>query len=842
MSQGPPEEPHLRSDFALLSPASPKPLHFPTPTNIPVLDKMMDIGFNQTEAHMADPAMHNPGLRDGAWQEEPAVKEEEPLNNTAPGANAEDATTGVIEGAPASDNKPTGAEVQETTSDAAQIEPASQAADLQGQSAVNVAQSDAPSESVAQAAQSADDAANVHVNPSVEGEATQTAATPLNGEVNVAALLNSFQANPAVSTPAANVAPAGEALNITTTLASSQTQPNAPGLESTPLSAAGLGAPPSGLPPRPPPQEQPLMHPNYTDTRDIRDYHPHAGNNTYQSANNTGSAGSPYAYNTAQLSAPADLTASAMPTFTSPTSQQRGTAANHQRQASSTPLESSREYKSNAGIPLNEDDKPWTQETQVAYDKFLDTERGYVSEGKWEQFPYGSRLFVGNLSSERVTKRDMYHVFHKYGELAQISIKNAYGFIQFLNVDDCRRALNREEGREVRGKNIHLEISKPQPNRRGQHNNQGQDARGGGGRSRTPEFNRDRFNSSRAGYGRDRNGGHRGYQRSPSPPRRDSRAYGREYRDRSPPRGYGRNSYDRGPSPAYSDDRQRSRRPSQDVPHVQIIVMDRCDPRFVDYVVNIFRSRNLKLEVQNLDRRASIDDIMHRALAAGVLGVCRLHEWQSQQNKVNLRIFDRSAGQGSWRYDDYDGQDPNICAELILREKNKPSQTASYGSAAPSYQQPQQAPQMSYGGYAPQPQQGYGAMPPMPAGAPTGFPPGYGQPQAQAQPQQQTPTAASGPDLQRLITSLNPTDLQSLLTRMGTQSQLQTPQTATAAAIPTPQSSAAPRPQYQQPQHHYPQPMQTGQAPQQPQGGQTAAGGQTVDMQEILAKLGTYSR
>ena len=59
----------MRSEPALLSPTSPKPLHFPTPTNIPVLEKMMDVGFNQTEPHMADPAMHDTELRPGAWQD-----------------------------------------------------------------------------------------------------------------------------------------------------------------------------------------------------------------------------------------------------------------------------------------------------------------------------------------------------------------------------------------------------------------------------------------------------------------------------------------------------------------------------------------------------------------------------------------------------------------------------------------------------------------------------------------------------------------------------------------------------------------------------------------------------
>jgi len=91
-----------------------------------------------------------------------------------------------------------------------------------------------------------------------------------------------------------------------------------------------------------------------------------------------------------------------------------------------------------------------------------------------ERFPFGSRLFVGNLSNERVTKRDMYHVFHRWGKLAQISIRNAYGLIQFRTVEDCNRARARarEEGREVRGKKIQLEPSKPRPKRRGLHNNQ----------------------------------------------------------------------------------------------------------------------------------------------------------------------------------------------------------------------------------------------------------------------------------------------------------------------------------------------------------------------------------
>jgi hypothetical protein len=58
------------------------------------------------------------------------------------------------------------------------------------------------------------------------------------------------------------------------------------------------------------------------------------------------------------------------------------------------------------------------------------------------------------LPSEKVTKRDIYHLFHKYGRLAQIAIKSAYGFVQFHDSAACRAALHNEEGSEVRGRKI----------------------------------------------------------------------------------------------------------------------------------------------------------------------------------------------------------------------------------------------------------------------------------------------------------------------------------------------------------------------------------------------------
>lgn len=58
----------------------------------------------------------------------------------------------------------------------------------------------------------------------------------------------------------------------------------------------------------------------------------------------------------------------------------------------------------------------------------------------------------------------MFHIFHKYGKLAQISIKQAYGFIQFLEASSCHRSLQAEQGAVIRGRKIrefHIPTSTP---------------------------------------------------------------------------------------------------------------------------------------------------------------------------------------------------------------------------------------------------------------------------------------------------------------------------------------------------------------------------------------------
>jgi nuclear polyadenylated RNA-binding protein 3 len=65
----------------------------------------------------------------------------------------------------------------------------------------------------------------------------------------------------------------------------------------------------------------------------------------------------------------------------------------------------------------------------------------------------------GNLSSDKVSKRDVFVVFYRYGRLAQISLKSAYGFVQYHTAEEARQALEGLQDHEIKGR----KIRKPHP-------------------------------------------------------------------------------------------------------------------------------------------------------------------------------------------------------------------------------------------------------------------------------------------------------------------------------------------------------------------------------------------
>ncbi|KAJ3088102.1 hypothetical protein HK102_009590 [Quaeritorhiza haematococci] len=70
------------------------------------------------------------------------------------------------------------------------------------------------------------------------------------------------------------------------------------------------------------------------------------------------------------------------------------------------------------------------------------------------KLPPGSRLFLGNLASERTDKGEVASIFAQYGNIVEILFKGSYGFIQYDNPTSCREAIRCEQGRVLGGINL----------------------------------------------------------------------------------------------------------------------------------------------------------------------------------------------------------------------------------------------------------------------------------------------------------------------------------------------------------------------------------------------------
>ncbi|KAI9680737.1 MAG: hypothetical protein M1817_004177 [Caeruleum heppii] len=836
-----------------ITPVSPRPVYLPEPSNIPVLEKQMDPVFNDTSTHI-DPVQptqpyapdpeHDTSRQDqtasvlngaigstagkGGPAETPTQLMQDVNDDYAMSLDFDDdegmedgqdsviATNELIANdiaslASAADHDPHPSLPPVSTETA--VDPSLPAISDPIVDASNsfLASLDAgaPLPSVAEApttsVPSVDDA-NAPADHDLPLQGSEDAADVGSGGVDIQVLLDNL------STPAATAPTVDGITSPTTTL--SAVDAGAASKAERLTSPPGLPNPAS-LPPRPPPQQNAVSHPAYSPQDDIRSYHPHTQK---PSAAPSFAPQQPNALRLSQSAVPTVIAAGAPGTASQPgtglpppplaTFQQPALSASKPHpsptsDANSKGAKFDQNGANQAASVADEDDIHWSPEMQKMYDDFLQKERVYVSEGQWDRFPPNSRLFIGNLPTEKVTKRDLFHSFHKHGRLAQISIKQAYGFIQFFEANACHRALQAEQGQAIRGRKMHLEISKPQKNTR----NAGADgvgARGGPNRrSRSPDYYRgassprgggppgsrgrpsmdrgDRLLDSWSGpAGRDREFAERGRMRddyrpprSPSPRGYHGRDEYRGPRDRDMRDRYDRRSRSRSRSPYGRSRRYRSRTPPsrkvddrdelpfpprapQDVPDLQIIIMDDVDSNFITFVEKAIRARGLRTEKLFFDSRLSMSLIIRRQIVEGVQAVCKLARQSQSSVKIPLQVFDRRGGANNVRFDEYENLDPSIAAELVVRAKQ------THG--APSTSQYNAPPQ------------GHQSNPPL-------------QNYAQPPPQQAGPnTNGQAPNIANLITSLDGPTLQKLLGALQQPGQAPTgqlhPQSAAAALPP----------------------------------------------------------
>jgi nuclear polyadenylated RNA-binding protein 3 len=107
-------------------------------------------------------------------------------------------------------------------------------------------------------------------------------------------------------------------------------------------------------------------------------------------------------------------------------------------------------------VDIQPEDLALTQQEERLYENFLQNEREVVQSAQWDQFPSGTRMFIGNLPSDRIGKKEVFRLFYPYGRLAQISIKQAYGFVQFYEKADCDTAIQTQQGMVITGRRVRM--------------------------------------------------------------------------------------------------------------------------------------------------------------------------------------------------------------------------------------------------------------------------------------------------------------------------------------------------------------------------------------------------
>lgn len=62
-----------------------------------------------------------------------------------------------------------------------------------------------------------------------------------------------------------------------------------------------------------------------------------------------------------------------------------------------------------------------------------------------------SRVFIGNLPAEKVSRQSIEKMFGSFGRILGVSLHKSYGFVQFDNEEDAKAAVKANNGAVVHG-------------------------------------------------------------------------------------------------------------------------------------------------------------------------------------------------------------------------------------------------------------------------------------------------------------------------------------------------------------------------------------------------------
>lgn len=412
-----------------LSPVSPKPVHLPSPANIPVLTHQIDPAYNEIATHMdfgrstnaysiqdqlqsAEQASPQVSIR--APQEQKELDGQQQVAMDLPFLGAEGYGTAATGGRNQissnqeatlanQDSNPRPEVTSIPLNESSEAVPAPDPASQYPPTSFPAPETDLQPVAAAPPTLSHANPAALNAGHGSEKNDEATSGLPNGGEgrstVDVQALLDRLTS----ATPSANASSSGVIATTTSNTLSNAPAP-VPVLASPPpplLSPVPSHSRHATLPPRPPPQEKPATHPNYTPNDDIRSYHPHNQQTPSQSQSlhvqTPGAVFRPHpSLPPPAMTAGAPGTSSTSSTLPPPP----GVSFAQIQQAQQSPTTSEyRQRESLEGQRSTQDpedsERKWGAEIQRKYDQFLEEERKHVTEGTWDKFPPNSRLFIG---------------------------------------------------------------------------------------------------------------------------------------------------------------------------------------------------------------------------------------------------------------------------------------------------------------------------------------------------------------------------------------------------------------------------------------------------------------
>ena len=70
-----------------------------------------------------------------------------------------------------------------------------------------------------------------------------------------------------------------------------------------------------------------------------------------------------------------------------------------------------------------------------------------------------SRVFIGNLASDKVSRQDIESLFSRFGKVLGVSLHKSYGFVQFESENSAKDSVESVNGHKLHGQILGMAVA-----------------------------------------------------------------------------------------------------------------------------------------------------------------------------------------------------------------------------------------------------------------------------------------------------------------------------------------------------------------------------------------------